>query len=107
MSIAIAPVIIFVFLIIGSFILNQYDWFKTRVKENREFLDLLSIISILGLAASLSLTIYQFNTVQERTDELRRSELHARADALQSEIEVNLKIGDSVEFSILSMSMQI
>ena len=95
-----APVIIIVLLIILILILYCIPSVRALIKNNGELLDFLSIVSIVGLVISLSITIGQYNKAQDRSDQQRKAELHARAEALQSEIDVNLHACDAVDFCL-------
>ncbi len=94
------PVLIIVGLIVLCLILYLIPSVRACMTRHKAFLDFLSIVSILGLVVSLSLTVYQYNRSQDIAKQQRMSELNARLEALQSEIDVNLHVCKAVSFCL-------
>ena len=87
------PVIIVVIAIIVVVVLVLFvPVVRHWIERHKTVLDCLSIVGVIGLVLSLSVTVSQFNSVQQEHKKEQETAFHSRMKTRQSELEVNAQI---------------
>ena len=86
------PVTIIVVLFGAAFIARRFPAYSGWLEANKAFLDSLSIIGFVGLIVSLSLTIWHFNSTQEKQRKEQLAAFASRMMILETELEVNAHV---------------